>query len=494
MSAVQRSILFSAAERYGGLLLFFASSAVLSRLLTPAEFGVYAVINAIIAVITASFQEFGGANYLIQKRDLSEQNVRTAFTITFCISLTVAVALILSTDMLVWFFKQDGLGRSMAISALSFALTPFSGVISALLRRDMAFGRLAICNLAANSIGAAVSIVLAIHHFSFMAPIWGGVAGNLALTIALIASSRSGRLFRPSFRGSSDVLKFGIYSGGISLINVFYNLAPQIFLARILDFASVGLYSRATGVTQVFDKLVGQVLGPVIMPAVFAETKAGATLKHIYLEAASLLAVVQWPFLAFLAIMAHPIILIWLGPTWLEIVPLVQLLCIANLALFAACLSYPVLVAAGRVQDALISSLISLPPSLVLIFAASFVSVQAVAASALLALPFQAAVAIYFISRHLNIRPKDMLLAVWKAAVVTLSASAPAIFCSIMVEYSLLRPLTGLLLACFASAGSWLLCSIVVDHPLVPRLQLAAGRLFSSTLLRFRVPAGRNAI
>ena len=123
--------------------------------------------------------------------------------------------------------------------------------------------------------------------------------------------------------------------------------------------------------TQVFDKLVVQVLNPVIMPAILSrEAKMQRSLKRIYLDAIALLSVVQWPFLLFIAIMAHPIILIWLGPTWLEIVPLVRLLCIANLALFAACLTYPVLVAVGSVRDALISSLISLPPSLLVILCA----------------------------------------------------------------------------------------------------------------------------
>ena len=74
--------------------------------------------------------------------------------------------------------------------------------------------------------------------------------------------------------------------------------------------------------------------------------------------------------------MAHPIILILLGQTWLEIVPLVRFLCVANLALFAACLSYPVLVATGSVRDALTSSLISLPPSLLIILCAAFFGVR----------------------------------------------------------------------------------------------------------------------
>jgi O-antigen/teichoic acid export membrane protein len=91
--SVQRSIFFSAVERYTSLVLFVVVTAVLSRLLTPKDFGTYAVANALIVVIAASFQEFGGANYLIQKRELSHASVRTAFTITFAISALVGVSL-----------------------------------------------------------------------------------------------------------------------------------------------------------------------------------------------------------------------------------------------------------------------------------------------------------------------------------------------------------------------------------------------------------------
>jgi O-antigen/teichoic acid export membrane protein len=493
MTAIHRSIIFSAVERYGSLLLFLVSTAVLSRLLTPSEFGIYVVINAVVAVITASFQEFGGANYLIQKRGLSQRNIRTAFTITFCISILIGLMLFICRDALVWVFRQDDLKAGIAVSTLNFVLTPFSIVISALLRRDMEFGKLAVCNLAANFASTAVSIALAVLHYSFMAPIWGTVAGNIILTLLLIALCKNMQIFRPSLSEYSDVIRFGLYSGGISIVNVFYNLAPQIFLARILDFAAVGLYSRAVGITQVFDRLVGQVLSPVIMPAICAQTKAGGNLKRIYLDSITLLTAVHWPFLTFLAIMAQPIISVWLGPTWLEIVPLVRIMCIAYLSLFAACLTYPVLVAVGSVRDALMSSLISLPPSLLVIFVASFFGVRAVAASAMLTLPFQAAVAIYFVSGHLDIRLRDLFGATIKSGIVTLFCSVGVAACAAMVEYGLLGPTLGLALGGISAAICWLASMAVTEHPLLPRLQLAATGLFSMPL-KFDSYGKRNSI
>lgn len=477
MNSVHRSILLSAADRYGSVLLFLVATAVLSRLLSPAEFGMYAVVNAITAVIAASFQEFGGGNYLIQKRELSDEDVRSAFTITFVISGAIALLLAVLADHLSQIFAQSSLKQGFEVSALNFLLLPFSGTISALLRRRMTFGTLAICNFASGLTVTIVSIGLAMAEFSYMAPVWGGLAGNMILTLALLVCHRDLSVLRPSLLGCREIVGFGLYSSGVSVINVFYNLAPQLFLARILDFLSVGLYSRAINLTQVFDRLVTQVLNPVIMPAIVARRQAGEDLKTVYLESIELLSAAQWPFLIFVAIMARPIIAIWLGQTWLDIVPIVRLLCIANMALFAACLSYPVLVAVGSVRDALVSSFISLPPSLLIILGASFLGVQAVAAAALLTLPFQAAVAIYFIGRHLRLRPKDLARALTKSALVTAATAFGVVVCAVLTEAESLTSFAGIGLALCAASLCWWLGLLLTGHPLLRQLHQGAAGL-----------------
>lgn len=498
MNSVKRSIFFSAVERYASLLLFLVSTAILSRLLTPKEFGVYAVVGAITSVFAVSSQEFGGASYLIQKATLSQSNIRTAFTITLGLSIAVGLVLYLLGDPLEAMFGAKGLKAGIAIATLNFAITPFSMTIIALLRRDLEFGAIAASNLACNLTMVVTSIALAIMGYSYLAPIWGMIAGSSVQAAYLIGTRQDLSIFRPSLAGYPEIIRFGLYSSGVVLLNVFYNSSPQLFLARVLDLAAVGLYSRAVIMTQVFDKLVIQVVGPVIMPAICTQTSAGADLKRIYLHAISLLTVLHWPFLIFIAVMAKPIISVWLGPAWLEVVPLIRLLCVAYLSLFAACLTYPVLVASGNVRDALLSSLISLPPSLLVTFGASFLGVKALAASSLLTLPFQAAVAFYFIGRTLGLRPADFVHPIRKSGIVALGSGVTVAICAALVEYGLIGPVAGILLAGAAAAGVWHATLYALQHPLLAELRgsargtLSAIGRFVGLLPSLAVRANRN--
>jgi O-antigen/teichoic acid export membrane protein len=311
--------------------------------------------------------------------------------------------------------------------------------------------------------------------FSFLAPILGTLVGNAAVAALLVTSRSDLVMFRPSISGYRDVVRFGAYSGGTVLLNVFYNIAPQLILARMLDFSAVGLYSRAVNVSQVFDKVVNQVLSPVIMPAILSHTRAGRNVKRIYLDAIELIAVVQWPFLMFVALLAEPIIQIWFGQTWLEIVPLIRMLCVASLFLFAGCLTYPVLVAVGRVRDTLAVSLISLPPSLLVLFLASHFGVKAVAASAILTFAFQAAVAIYFIARQLTMSSTDIMRASLKSGIVTACTIVGVLTGILIADFTASGPFSELMLAGIFAAGGWWLGLAVTAHPLLGHLRLAAS-------------------
>jgi O-antigen/teichoic acid export membrane protein len=486
MKGLHQSILLSALDRYGNLAFFFVSTAVLARLLSPVEFGVYAVVNALTLIIITSFQEFGGANYLIQKADLSDRDIRTAFTVFLLLAFVFATVLFLLRGSLAAFYRQDGLDDGIALACINFLLAPFQVTASALLRRDMAFGLLAKSNLLGSFTTATVSIALASQGYGSLAPLLGVILGNVAITVSLLARYRRFGIFCPSLSGYANVLRFGMYSSGVVLINVVYNLSPQLILARMLDFHAAGIFSRAASMTQVFDRLIVQVISPVIGPALMAHSRAGGDVKKAYLQTIELISACQWPSLAFLALLADPIILLWLGQGWAEVTPLIQMLSLASLALFASSLTYPMLVALGRVRETLTASLISLPPSLALVCGASFYGVHAVAAAALVTMPLQAVVAFHFIGRHIGMTTGDLLHALFRSGLVLLcsvTGTASGLLASRLTQTT---PLGELTISAVLAATAWATGMVLTRHPLLAHLKSVTGTL----RLKLRATAG----
>jgi hypothetical protein len=137
-------------------------------------------------------------------------------------------------------------------------------------------------------------------------------------------------------------------------------------------------------------------------------------------------------------------------------------------------LTYPVLVALGFVRDTLVSSLISLPPSLLAIFVASFFGVRAVAACALLTLPFQAIVALFFVGRRLAITPADLIRATLKSGMVTGYSVGGALVSIAIMEFSSAGPVISLISASIFAAAAWWLGLLMTKHPLLAQIGMAA--------------------
>src|SRR5262245_1774277 len=89
---VRRALLLATVDRYFGMEVNFATLAIVSRLLAPNEIGIF-VLGSAVVIIAQSLRAFGSTTYLIQKADLSLQEVRGAVTAVAVISLMIAAGL-----------------------------------------------------------------------------------------------------------------------------------------------------------------------------------------------------------------------------------------------------------------------------------------------------------------------------------------------------------------------------------------------------------------
>jgi hypothetical protein len=155
---------------------------------------------------------------------------------------------------------------------------------------------------------------------------------------------------------------------------------------------------------------------------------------------------------------------------------------LANLALAPAALTFPVLVSAGRIGDALRASLISLPPSAAIIIGAAFFSLETVAASLLLVAPFQMLVAFLFIRRAIGLTASELALTLRGNALLALGCALAPVLVVATSPSGFDLTWTRTLLALAGGGAGWLAAMIAVDHP-AKREITGAGTFLMERLL-----------
>jgi O-antigen/teichoic acid export membrane protein len=463
---IRRSIAFSAVDRYGSIVTGFVMTIILSRLLTPTDFGIFAIAMSFV-VLADIFRDFGTSNYLLQPKQLTDQQLRSAFTAVLVTSTLCALVLLLTTPAIVSFYGDERFWQLMPLFALNLMLGPFSVIGTSLLRRNLAFGTLAGISLLGTAVNFIVVVVLASLGYGVMSLAWAALSAGAVRVVAVWIVQPCSTAFRISLRGWKHPFEFGIVSTATAILNVVYEYLPQLIIGRGIGLAAAGLFSRAGSLCQLPERLVISTLSPVLLPALSQQARADVPLKPYYLLALSHMSALQWPILLCLALLAEPAVLILYGEQWTEVAPLARIMALSALVRFPAFMTYPTLVALGRVRDTLWMSLISLPPSVLLIFLASPYGLEAVAATQFISAPFQVFVAISFIRRRIGVSWTEIAGATWRSFVIALcSAAAPALVVVLQGGFSFNIPHSVLAFAVAGAAAGWLAGLVLSGHPL----------------------------
>ncbi len=483
MASLHRPFLFSAMDKYAGLILNLVTTAVVARLLTPDEIGVFVVGGAIV-ILAETLRDFGTSAYIVQQRNPDRDAIRTAFTAMAILSLLIAGALALLAGPIADFYADQRLVPVVQIAALGVLLGSFAAPPVALLRRDLAFGALALINIAGLTANLLASVVFIRLGAGYLSLAFASFAAAVTVTLSAMLYNPKFWIFRPSLKHWREVFGFGAFSSATAVLNNLYAVLPQALLGRLAGFESAGLYSRAVTLCQLPDRAIVGAFQPVIFPAFAAQARAGGDLKVAYLHALTLLTAIQWPVLIGLALLAEPVVYILLGPQWNAAAPVLRILALAYMAMTPAPLTYPTLVALGHVRDTLTTSLISLPIGVAAIVATAPFGLVPVALSMLLSWPLQVAVSLVFVRRHLGFAWHELFKTLWLSVPICVSTAAIPGIVVLQNGFRPDLPLPALVLAALGGAFGWLMGLYWTHHPLMAELHgvlgLIRGRLFKA--------------
>jgi O-antigen/teichoic acid export membrane protein len=473
MRKVRRAVLIASAERYVVMAVNFVVLAVIARLLTPEEVGLSVIGLAALAVIDP-LRDWASA-YFIWQKDVTREDSRTVFTIMLLVSVFCATVLVMLAGPLAAFYQHDGLAFFWYVLAVALLAGPFERPIMALLQREMAFSTIAGIRIGAALINATAAIAFAALGFGFMSFAWAFLIAA-ACGVALVVYARPDWwIFRPLMSEWRSAVAFGGYNTVIALLSKTYETIPYLVLARVHSFDAVGLFNRAAAVSHIPDKTLLAALTPVALPAFASQAREGRSLKQPYLRGIEYLTGLQWPALALLAFLAHPIVIIVLGQQWLGVVPFVRILALAAFISFPLGLTSPVLLSLASIRELLAASLLALPVCAVVVSLGAWFGLEALAFSGFLVNTLQAYVALRYVRRHVFFRWRELGAALQKSAIVTTcSMLGPTVAVGL---WGLELSLGAAGIAAMMAGIGWLIGLLVTRHPLLLEIRDASAVL-----------------
>lgn len=442
-------------------VLQFGSVLVLARLLVPADFGLVAMVTAVIG-IAEIFRDFGLSAAAIQAPELSRAQRANLFWANTALGAVCAVVAVALTPALVALYDEPRLGSVVPALAGIFVLSGINSQYRASLTRDMRFGVLAASDVAAQAAAAAVAIGLA----WLGAGLWALVAQQIVVAIASLVINVVNARWLPGWpvRGVPirGFVKYGSgFLGAQSLMYATSNV-DAVLVGAVWGKVELGLYSRAYQLLMVPLNQVNAPLTRVALSVLSRIQEDKARFAHYVGRAQLVVCYVTMLGLAVAAALAEPLVVVLFGAGWEGVAPIFTLLAIGGIFRAASAVAYWTYLATALTGALFRLQLWTRPLMVGVIAAGTPWGGRGVAAGAAVAYAGYWVASLLDVGRRAQLPVRQFFSkALFAMLVVAAPAAAAAWSASRVVEGPLGRVLVGLAGAVGALAILWLVVPTV---------------------------------
>lgn len=308
-----------------------AYTATVSRLLEPTEFGLMAMANLVV-LFGQFFARMGLASALVQKTELSDDEVRAASTAGIVLGLMCMGLVWLLAPAVGGLFHTPEVAPVLRGLGVSFLFMGWSMTGLGLLRREMRFRALSVISIGAYVVGY---LVVGVGLALLGAGVWSLVAATVTSTLiqAVWQFAILRHPLRPvlRWRPYQTVCGYGTRLQVAHVLDYLGGNLDTFTIARIASPAMLGQYSRAYYlVFQPLGNYLSAALTNVAFAALSRVQEDATRLRRGYLSMTSLSALLVFPLCAGMAVAAPDLVATVLGPQWGPAVGLVPWFALAG--------------------------------------------------------------------------------------------------------------------------------------------------------------------
>lgn len=316
-------VFWTAVQKYSGFFVQLLVSAILARLLSPEDFGVIAVSTVIIAFF-ALFTDMGIGPAIIQKRNLTEQDLSSILSFTIYVGLFLALAFFLCAPIIASFYQNQLLVPICRLLSLNLLFASWNIVPNALLMKAKRFKFIAGRTLFLQVIGGGISVFAALRGAGVYSLIIAPLLSSVLIFVINWKQYPVKPVLKVAKTSLEKIFSFSIYQFLFSFINYFSRNIDKLIVGRFYSMHELGYYEKSYRLMLMPLDYVNGVITPVMHPILTSLQDNYQDLANKYNKIIKFILSISFPLGVFLYFAAEDLILLVFGNQWGAAVPVFQ--------------------------------------------------------------------------------------------------------------------------------------------------------------------------
>lgn len=330
-------------------ILATLTTIVLARLLTPADFGMFALAMVMIDGFGV-FKSLGFDTAMVRRGEDISKAANTAFFLIPTMGMCLFLILLIVAPIGAKFLGNPSVANIIRALGIIFVISCFGKVPQTILYRDMKFKYRSIAEVISRISFVIVAITLALNKFG----IWSLVVAYVIQNLIQISIEWYFSGWKPEFEFDKklawEMFHFGKFILASSIVYFLYSNLDNLVIGKLLGVTMLGYYAIARNASNLLsDYFLGKV-GMIMYPAYSKIQDNKEDVQRVLLKTLKYISIIAFPFGFGLFIFAPDILRVVFGEKWLPAANILRILAFVGIFRSLGAAIWPIFLARGKAK------------------------------------------------------------------------------------------------------------------------------------------------
>jgi O-antigen/teichoic acid export membrane protein len=300
-----------------GVIMKLLQVVILTRILTPADYGVMAIVAAVLTFPWV-INDTGMNSAYIHRRNVSDSERSSLFWGNAIFAVLLGGVVLALAPFIAWIYGDPRLFPLLALSSATFLVVGLGSQFRLTAEKNLRFRPMAIIEIIAAISGTAAAVLSALAGAGPYTLVWASLGRSVVNTTLCWLYLSGG--WKPgwhlSWRELRPYLRFGAAAVSSAVIDNINRSLDVVVLGKFVPAVSLGLYSVPRNFVEVLQSLVHNIVSRVGFPLISSVQHDRLKVQKIIFTALNMVGALNAPLYVGVALFSKPLVRVLFGAEW----------------------------------------------------------------------------------------------------------------------------------------------------------------------------------